>query len=231
MGAKDELEGWDEAVRAVAAARDLRFDEVGGLNPVGQPAALCPGGARRLTGRLADDFWGASCDADEREEGGLFSKTVLPHAVLVKAHMPDLASVMPPFNVESIEARPSDLLDRASRKRVEFESIEFNKRFIATVPREHDPIAVREMFGPGFLVWTTTIEREVDFGCSEQQLYFLWRLQSRSRDELELALDNAGELFKRVRREMEEHEVLVYKSGPWYAGLEPFPENPAAPTA
>jgi hypothetical protein len=228
VSAKDEAKAWAAAVQAVAQARDLRYDEVGGLNPVGQPAALCPGGSHRLTGQLAREFWGASCDADEREEGGLFSKAILPQAVLVKAHTPDLAKVMPPFNVESIEARPGDLLDRASRKRVEFESIEFNKRFIATVPREHDPIAVREMFGPGFLDWTTTIGNEVDFGCSEQQLYFLWRLEARSREQLEGALDNAGELFKRVRRELEEHEVLVYSTGPWYAGLEPFPESPTS---
>jgi hypothetical protein len=218
-------------VRSLARGRDLRYDRVGGLNPAGGPAALCPGGTNRLTGELAPGFWGASCDADEHEEGGLFSKAVLPHAVLAKSHMPDLAAVMPPFNVESVEARPEDVLDRASRNRVQFESIEFNRRFIATVPREHDPIAVREMFSPGFLAWTTTIEAEVDFGVSERQLYFTWRLRERNREELEAAFDAAGELFRRVRREMEEHGTQPYPAGPWHAGLEPFPESGASARA
>jgi hypothetical protein len=228
VSARGDAEAWRENVRALARERELRYDAVGGLNPAGGPAALCPGGTNRLTGQLAREFWGASCDADEREEGGLFSKAVLPHAVLAKAHMPDLAQVMPPFNVESVEASPEDVLDRASRNRVEFESIEFNRRFIATVPREHDPIAVREMFGPGFLDWTTTIDGEIDFGVSERQLYFLWRLTERSRSELEAALENAGELFRRVRREVEEHGAQTYPAGPWHAGLEPFPD--AGPT-
>src|SRR4029079_10758431 len=219
---------WVPSAGACPPSGALPAEPVGGLNPVGQPAALCPGGTNRLTGQLSHDYWGSSCDADEREEGGLFSKTVLPHAILAKAHMPDLAKVMPPFNVESIEARPSDMIDRASRKRVEFESIEFNKKFIATVARDHAPIAVREMFSPAFLAWAPTIDREVDFGVSDQQLYFTWRMRERSEAELETALDNAGELFKRVRREMEEHDVLVYKTGPWYAGLEPFPAGPSA---
>ena len=165
--------------RASAAST---YEPVGGLNPVGRPAALCPGGTNRITGQLADGFWGASCDADEHEEGGLFSKTVLPGAVLAKSHVPDLAKVMPPFNVESIETRPDELvMHRASRRKVEFESIEFNKRFLATVPSDYDPIALREMFSPGFLDWVTTIDHEIDFGVSEQQLWFLWRLRERSR--------------------------------------------------
>jgi hypothetical protein len=225
MSAKAEAREWQEVVRSLARDRGVRYDEVGGLNPAGGPAALCPGGINRLTGELAPGFWGASCDADEREEGGLFSKAVVPHAVLAKSHMPDLAAAMPPFNVESIEARPEDVLDRASRRRVEFESIEFTRRFIATVPREHDPIAVREMFSPGFLDWVTTIRNEVDFGASERQIYFLWRLRERSEVELESALDAAGELFARVRRELDEHGAQTYPAGPWHAGLEPFPDR------
>ena len=91
------------------------------------------------------------------------------------------------------------------------------------MPSEHDPVALREMFSPGFLDWATTIDSEVDFGVSERQLYFLWRMRERSRDELELALGNGGELFKRVRREIEESGVHTYPAGPWHAGLEPFP--------
>ena len=145
---------------------------------MGGPVALCPGGTNRLTGQLADGFWGASCDADEHEEGGLFSKAVLPGALLAKSQVPDLAKVMPPFNVESIERRPDELvMQRASRSKVEFESLDFNKRFLATVPSEYDPVALREIFSPAFLDWVTTIDNEIDFGVSEQQLWFLWRLR------------------------------------------------------
>ena len=224
MSAKGEAAAWGEAVREVARRRDLRYEEVGGLNPAGGPAALCPGGTNRLTGLLSEGFWGASCDADEREEGSLFQKAVLPDAVLAKAHVPDLAQVMPPFNVESLERTAEDLVERhATRHRVEFESIEFNRRFLATVPAEHDPVALREMFGPGFLDWVTTIDRPVDFGVSEGQLYFHWRLRERTREEYEAALDSGAGLFTRVCREVEGHGVHTYEPGPWHAGLESFP--------
>lgn len=226
MSAADEQRAWAEMVQALAAKRGLRYEPVGGLNPVGQPAALCPGGTNRLTGQLTEGFWGASCDADEHEEGGLFSKAVLPGAVLAKSHVPDLAKVMPPFNVESIEKTPEELvMQRASRRKVEFESIEFNKRFLATVPSEYDPVALRETFSPGFLEWVTTMDNEIDFGVSEQQLWFLWKLRERSRDELEAALDNGGRLFQRIRKEVEESGVHTYPAGPWHAGLEPFPKS------
>jgi hypothetical protein len=226
VSAKDEQRAWAETVQAYAQQRGVRYEPVGGLNPVGQPVALCPGGTNRITGELADGFWGASCDADEREEGGLFSKAVLPGAVLAKSHVPDLAKVMPPFNVESIEKTPEELImQRASRRKVEFESMDFNKRFLATVPSEYDPVALRETFSPGFLEWVTTIDNEVDFGVSERQLWFLWRLRERTREELESALKGGGNLFRRIRKEIEEHGVHTYPAGPWHAGLEPFPSS------
>jgi hypothetical protein len=226
VSAGDEQQAWAETVRALAAERNLRYEPVGGLNPVGQPAALGPGGTNRLTGQLTDGFWGASCDADEHEEGGLFSKAVLPGALLAKSHVPDLAKVMPPFNVESIEKTPEELvMQRASRRKVEFESIEFNKRFLATVPSEYDPVALRETFSPGFLEWVTTMDNEIDFGVSEQQLWFLWTLRERTHDELKAALDNGGRLFQRIRKEVEESGVHTYPAGPWHAGLEPFPKT------
>lgn len=228
MGASAEREAWVSAVREVAEARGLRYEEVGGINPRDAPAALCPGGPNRLTGELAPGFWGSCCDAEEREEGGLFSKAVLPGAVLAKAHMPDLTSVVPAFDVESIEASPDDQLRRRSSRRVQFESVEFNRRFIATVPQDHDPIALRELFSPRFIDWTTTLDREVDFGASDRQLYFLWRLRELSRDELERALDDAGELFRHVREELSEAGVGTYPAGPWHAGIEPFPEPQAS---
>ena len=144
--------------------------------------ALCVGGVNRLTGQLVEGFWGACCDADEKEVGGFFGKAVVPTAILAKAHMPDLAQVVPAFNVESIEGHEV-VTQRFSRK-VEFESIDFNQRFWATVPKEYDPVALRELFSPGFLAWVTTMTGEIDFGVNDRQLWFLWRLRERSEAEL-----------------------------------------------
>ena len=218
-----KADDWAETVRSLAEERGLTYDAVGGLNPRGGPAALCPGGTNRVTGELAEGFFGASCDADEHETGGLFSKTVLPRAVLVKSHMPDLAEVVPIFNVDSVEGAER-VEQLASRRRVEFESIEFNRRFLATVPAEHDPVALRELFSPGFLDWAARIQNQVDFGITDRQLYFHWRLSDLSAEEYERALESAGGLFSRLRIEMEEHGVHAYQAGPWHAGLAPFPD-------
>jgi hypothetical protein len=229
MSTAEDREAWIAAVQAVAADRSLKYEAIGGLNPRDAPAALCPGGSNRLTGELVEGFWGASCDGLEREVGGFLRKTVLPDGVLIKAHMPDLTTVVPSFDVESIEARPEEQLRKHTARRVEFESIEFNERFLATVPSSHDPIALRELFSPGFLAWVTTIDREVDFGAGTGQIYFMWRMRERTRDELELALLHAGKLFVRVKRELEEDNVATYPAGPWNAGMEPFPSSgPAA---
>jgi hypothetical protein len=225
VSARDEARAWIEAVRDYAEGRGLRYEPVGGLNPVGGPVALCPGGSNRITGELVDGFWGASCDADEREVGGWGRRAIVPRAVLVKAHMPDLATVVPIFNVESIERSAEDLVDRRSRRRVEFESIDFNRRFIATVPRDHDPIALRELFSPGFIDWITRIPAEVDFGITEKQLFFHWRLREHSEAELKEALRSAGGVFDRLHREMEENDLATLLPGPWNAGLEPFPAS------
>jgi hypothetical protein len=224
LSARDEAREWQAAVNGYAMGRGLRFEEVGGLNPAGGPAALCPGGTNRITGELVDDFWGASCDADEREEGGFGRKAVLPGAILAKSHMPDLARVVPVFNVESVERTAEDMVDRRSRRRVEFESIDFNKRFIATVPSDHDPVALRELFSPAFIDWTTRIPAQVDFGITDRQLFFHWRLRERTRDELEAALKGAAGIFERLQLEMAENDLATYTPGPWHAGLEPFPE-------
>ena len=132
--------------------------------------ALCVGGTNRLTGQLSEGFWGSSCDADEHEAGGLFGKAILPRAILAKAHMPDLAKVVPAFNVESIEGH--EVVTQNFMRKVEFESLDFNKRFLATVPKEYDPVALRELFGPGFLAWATTMTGEIDFGINDRQLWF-----------------------------------------------------------
>ena len=91
------------------------------------------------------------------------------------------------------------------------------------MPREYDPIALRELFSPGFLDWTTTMTGEIDFGVNDRQLWFLWRLRERSEAELKEALKNAGQLFRRLQGEMDESGIHTYPPGPWHAGLEPFP--------
>jgi hypothetical protein len=223
VGAKREAEAWAETVRRYGERNGLTYEPVGGINPKDGPVALCVGGANRLTGQLVEGFWGSCCDADEREEGRLFDKAVLPTALLAKAHMPDLAEVVPAFDVESIEGREA-VTKRFARK-VEFESIDFNKRFLATVPSEYDPVKLRELFGPGFLAWATTMTGEVDFGINDRQLWFLWRLRERSEEELKAALRNAGELFGRLQAEMDESGIHTYPPGPWHAGLAPFPDG------
>lgn len=223
MNAKEEAEAWAETVRKYGALRDLTYEPVGGINPKDAPVALCVGGSNRLTGELVEGFWGSCCDADEKEVGGFFSKAVLPTGLLAKAHMPDLAEVVPAFNVESIEGH--EVVTQRFARKVEFESIDFNKRFLATVPSAYDPVALRELFGPGFLAWTTTMTGEIDFGVNDRQLWFLWRLRERSEEELKAALKNAGQLFVRLQAEMEESGIHVYPPGPWHAGLAPFPDG------
>jgi hypothetical protein len=223
VSAKGEAAEWAEIVRRYGERHELTYEEVGGINPVDAPVALCVGGSNRLTGQLVEGFWGSSCDADEKESGGLFGKALLPSAILAKAHMPDLAKVVPAFNVESIEGR--EVVTQHFARRVEFESIDFNRRFQATVPREYDPVALRELFSPGFLAWTTTMTGEIDFGVNDRQLWFLWRLRERSEAELKEALKNAGQLFKRLHGEMDESGIHTYAPGPWHAGLEPFPDT------
>jgi hypothetical protein len=215
---------WAAIVEGLAGKRGVTYEPVGGLNPKAGPPTLCPGGTNRIKGELATGFWGASCDAEERETGGLFSKTVLPEAILAKAHMPDLAKVVPIFNVESVE--PGERVEQlTSRRKVEFESIDFNRRYLATVPADHDPVALRELFSPGFLDWAAQIRNQVEFGITDRQLYFSWRLGELTETEYGDALDHAAGLFKRLRNEMEEHGLHTYQPGPWHAGLEPFPAD------
>ena len=63
----------------------------------------------------------------------------------------------------------------------------------------------------------------MDFGITDQQLFFHWRLRERTKEELKEALKSAGGIFDRLHREMEENNLDIYKAGPWNAGLEPFP--------
>ena len=117
----------------------------------------------------------------------------------------------PPSNVESVEGA-EHVTQRFSRK-VEFESIDFNKRFWTTVPKEYDPVSLRELFRPGFLGWVTTMSGEIDFGINDRQLWFMWRLRERSEEELKTALKNAGQLFRRLQGEMDESGIHAYRRG------------------
>ena len=83
-----------------------------------------------------------------------------------------------------------------------------------------------ELFSPGFLDWTTRLPAEVDFGITDSQLFFHWRLRELTRDELEQALKGAGGIFEQLRREMVEDGIATFQIGPWYAGMEPFPPAP-----
>ena len=137
--------------------------------------------------------------------------------------MPDLAKVVPVFNVESIERTRATVRHSHSRRRVEFESVDFNKRFLATVPQRPRPGRAARALQPGVPRLDHAIPAEVDFGITEQQLFFHWRLRERSKEELKEALHSAGGIFDRLHREMEENNLDIYKPGPWNAGLEPFP--------
>ena len=86
------------------------------------------------------------------------------------------------------------------------------------MPSEYDPVALRELFSPGFLGWVTTMSGEIDFGINDRQLWFLWRLRERSEEELKAALKNAGQLFRGCRAEMDESGIHTYPPGPWHAG-------------
>ena len=43
MAGVTEAAAWADLVRGVGEARDARYEPIGGLNPAGGPAALCPG--------------------------------------------------------------------------------------------------------------------------------------------------------------------------------------------
>ena len=219
-------EAWAETVQALARERDLRYDPSAASTRWARPSALCPGGTNRLTGELADDFWGASCDADEHEEGGLFSQ-----GGAARGGARQGARARPGQGDAAVQRRvdraaPEELvMQSASRRKVEFECIEFNKRFLATVPSEYDPVALRELFSPGFLDWVTTIDNEVDFGISEQQLWFLWRLQ---RPHPRAARGGARQRRRAVQADPQRGRGVGrphLPAGPWHAGLEPFPDS------
>ena len=218
---------WAETVQGLAAKRGVTYEPIGGAEPEGRAADALPRRHQPDQGRArAASFWGASCDADEHEEGGLFSKTVLPRAILAKAHMPDLAAVVPIFNVESIE--PGERVEQlASRRKVEFESIDFNS---ATWPPSR-PTTTRSRCASCSAPASSTGRRRSatrsSSGSPTASSTSPGGSASCTAEEYGTALDHAAGLFKRLRNEMEESGVHTYQPGPWHAGLEPFPDAAA----
>ena len=73
MSAKDDAAAWAEVVQQVAAKKELRYDEIGGLNPVGGPVVHSVSGGSNRHRSLEHDS--RLRDADEHEEGGLFLRS------------------------------------------------------------------------------------------------------------------------------------------------------------
>ncbi len=184
MGAKQEAQEWAETVRRYGERHGLTYEQVGGINPKdGAGGALRrrrqpPHRAarrgllglvlrRRRKGSRRLLQQGGAADRDPRQG---------PHARPGEGR--------PRLQRRVDRGRTRHVTQRFSRK-VEFESIDFNRRFWATVPKEYDPVALRELFSPGFLGWVTTMSGEIDFGVNDRQLWFLWRLRRAQRGRTE----------------------------------------------
>ena len=150
--------------------------------PAGRAGDPLPGRHQPAsTASLSGEFWGASCDADEHEEGGLFSKTVLPRAVLAKAHMPDLAKVVPDLQRRVGRGRRAGRAARAAAARSS------SSRSTSTIAswRPCPPTTTRSRCAscsaPASSTGRPRSDNEVDFGITDRQLYFRWRLADRTR--------------------------------------------------
>ena len=210
-----DREAWLAAVREVADDRGLRYEEVGGINARDAPAALCPGGSNRLTGRARAGLLGSELRRRRARGGRLLLEGAAaaggprqgPHARPDQRRCPHSTS-------SRSRRRPTSSSARAARRRVQFESIEFNRRFIATVPRGPRPDRPARALQPG-------LPRLDDDDRPRGRLRRL-----RPADVLPLAaagadprgaraaLDNAGKLFRRVRSELEEHGRAPTRPGP-----------------
>ena len=72
----------------------------------------------------------------------------------------------------------------------------------------------------------TTIDNEIEFGVSEQQLWFLWRLErAHAASSSRRRSTTAAGCSSGSASEVEESSVHTYPAGPWHAGLEPFPDG------
>ena len=224
LSANADAQEWAAIVSGLASERGLRYEPIGGINPVGAPVALCPGGTNRITGELSDGFFGSSCDADEHEEGGFGRKAVLPGA-----RAGQVAHAGPGDGRPGLQRRV-DRADPGGHARPPFPAPgRVREHRLQQALHRHRPARTTTRSRcasssvPAFIDWITRIPAEVDFGITEQQLFFHWRLRERSKEELKEALHSAGGIFDRLHREMEENNLDIYKPGPWNAGLEPFP--------
>ena len=222
-----KAEEWAEIVQGLAAKRRG--------SPTSRSAASTRGAVRRPSARAAPtgsrascrgEFWGAACDADEHEEGGLFSKTVLPrrdprqgpHA-RPREGRPDLQRRVDRGRRAGRAARESGARSSSSRSTS-------TAAYLATVPADHDPIALRELFSPGFLDWAAQIRNEVDFGITDRQLYFIWRLGERSAERVRRRRSTPPAGCSRAcATRWRSTDCTPTRPGPWHAGLEPFPDQ------
>ena len=116
---------------------------------------------------------------------------------------------------------------RRSRGASRVQSIEFNRRFLATVPADHDPVALRELFSLHSSIGSQGSTTRSTSGSPIASSTSCGVSTSARADEYGSALDNAGRLFSKLRDEMEEHGLHTYPAGPWHAGLERFPDESA----
>src|SRR6185503_15362546 len=107
----------------------------------------------------------------EEEQGDDNSKTTeYPHTVVV-ARLPETLGFLGELTVEPRDrfdpfGRIGDRLRK--RRRVEFESIELDRLFEVTVPRDADDNWVRQLFSPSFVDWLgTAAPRQLGFELQE----------------------------------------------------------------
>ena len=148
-GGRVKAEEWAGVVRGLAAKRGVRYEPVGGLNPRGRPGGALPRrhqpdhrrARERVLGRLVRRRrarGGRPVLEDRAAAGGARQG---PHA------RPGRRSCR---CSTSSRSRPRERIEQlASRRKVEFESIDFNRRFLATVPERPRPDRPARAVQPG----------------------------------------------------------------------------------
>ena len=198
---------WAETVRRYGERNGLTYEPVGGINPKDGPVALCVGGSNRLTGawRRPGVLGRVLRCRRARGRAACSTRRCCPAAILAKAHMPDLAKVVPAFNVESIEGAAEEVIAAAraqGRVRVD--------RLQQALPR-HRPQRVR----PGGAARAVQ-PRLPRLGDDDRQrdrlrhqrppaLVPLAAAGAHRGGAEERRSTNAGQLFRAAAAEMEEH--------------------------
>ena len=145
---------------------------------------------------------------------------MLPSSILAKAHMPDLAKVVPAFNVESIEGAevsPSASPARSSSSRSTSTGV-FSPRCPASTTRWHCVSCSARASCLG-----DDDDGRGRFRDQRKPALVPVAASGAHRGRAEGGASNAGQLFKRLQSEMDESGLHTYPPGPWHAGLEPFP--------